>query len=169
MRLITGPRPTPGWVIIDPKTISALPRNEPHEAPVVNRVEAEKETRRLAELMQRRDGGLRWPFATRELFRALRVIKNTKPLRIDRPPVGRRDPNCEVCGEKSAELGHGIPHRVGVYEWRIDPRWLQLHGTVPVCKDHNKAVDWDEDLVAKTIHALRKDVEEAGKQRASGL
>ncbi len=124
----------------------------------MNREEAERQVRRLAELMQSRDGGLGWPFATRELFRALRKVKNTPSLRIDRPFV-KRPPNCIVCGEESEELGHVIAHDVGVYEWGIHPRWLQEHGTVPVCKTHNQEVEWDEGLVANTVQVLREAVE----------
>lgn len=124
--------------------------------------EAKRQIRKLRQSLKR-DGGLRWPFASRELFRSLRKIKNTQGLRIDRPDVGERDPDCVECGEKSEQLGHVISHEDGVYEWGIHPRWLQKHGTVAVCQAHNKPVEWDEKRVAKTIQVLREAVEKASE------
>lgn len=121
--------------------------------------EAKRQIRKLRQSM-RRDGGLREPFATRELFRALRHIKKNG-LRIDRPSGPKRGPKCVICKKKSEHLGHVISHEDGVYQWGIDPHWLQQHGTVAVCKDHNGEVEWAEDRVAETIQTLREAVEKA--------
>ncbi len=122
--------------------------------------EAVRQVRNLRQSLKR-DGGLRRPFASRELFRALRHIKKSG-LRIDRPNVGERPPDCVECGEKSEQLGHVISHEDGVYQWGIDPHWLQKHGTVAVCMAHNERVEWDGKRVAHTIRELREAVEGDG-------